>query len=106
MDKEMIQRIKNNPKYQELVSTRSKFAWKLAIMVFIVYYGFILLLAYMPEVLGTSISGGVTTWGIPVGVAIIVFSVVITGVYTKKANTEFDKLTKEIKQELKEEVNA
>jgi uncharacterized membrane protein (DUF485 family) len=106
MDKETVQRIKNNPKYQELVQTRSKYAWKLAIFVFVMYYGFILLLAYKPEVLGASISGGVTTWGIPVGIAIIVISVAITGIYTKKANRDFDKLNNEIKQELKEELNA
>ena len=105
MDMETVNRIKSNPKYQQLVQTRSKFAWKLAIFVFIMYYGFILLLAYKPEVLGTSISGGVTTWGIPVGLLIIFISVIITGVYTKKANSEFDKLTNEIKQELKEEAN-
>ncbi|MGM0623149.1 MAG: DUF485 domain-containing protein [Campylobacterota bacterium] len=106
MDKETIERIKNNPKYQKLVKTRSKFAWKLASFVFVMYYGFILLLAYKPEVLGTSITGGVTTWGIVVGVAIIFISFIITGIYTKRANSEFDSWTKEIKQELKEELNA
>lgn len=105
MDMETIKRIKSNPKYQKLVKTRSKFAWKLAIFVFVMYYGFILLLAYKPEILGTSL-GGVVTVGIPVGVAIIVISIITTGIYTKRANSEFDSLTAQIKQELKESENV
>ncbi|MGM0533933.1 MAG: DUF485 domain-containing protein [Campylobacterota bacterium] len=106
MDKETVQRIKNSPKYKELVQTRSKFAWKLAAFIFVMYYGFILLLAYKPEVLGASLTGGVTTVGIPVGLAIIIISFITTGIYTKKANRDFDKLTREIKSELKEAENA
>jgi len=106
MDIETINRIKSNPKYQKLVATRSKFVWKLAIFVFVMYYGFILLLAYLPEVLGASIGSGVMTVGIFVGIAIIVISVITTGIYTKRANSEFDKLTAEIKKELKESENV
>ena len=32
MTQEMVEHIKNNPKYQELVKTRSAFAWKLSIV--------------------------------------------------------------------------
>ena len=106
MDMETVNRIKSNPKYQKLVKTRSKFAWKLAIFVFVMYYGFILLLAYKPEILGASIGSGVITVGIPVGIAIIVISIITTGIYTKRANSEFDRLTAQIKQELKESENA
>ena len=102
MDMETINHIKNNPKYQKLVKTRSRFVWKLAIFIFVMYYGFILLLAYRPDILGSSISGGVVTWGIPVGLIVIILSVVTTGIYTKKANSEFDRLTQQIKDDLKE----
>jgi uncharacterized membrane protein (DUF485 family) len=106
MENKTVQQIKNSPKYKELVQTRTRFAWTLAAFVFVMYYGFVLLLAYKPEVLGASLSGGVTTVGIPVGLAIIIISFIITGIYTKKANRDFDKLTKEIKEELKEAENA
>ena len=103
MEKDMVQKVKNNPKYQELVQTRSKFAWTLAIFVFIMYYGFVLLLAYKPAILGASLSGGVTTVGIPVGLAIIIISFAVTGIYTKKANSDFDRLTQQIKEDVKKE---
>ncbi|MBI3874168.1 MAG: cation/acetate symporter ActP [Arcobacter sp.] len=57
------------------------------------YYAFILVIAFDKSLLGVSLSGGVTTVGIPVGVAIILISIVLTGIYTNRANTEFDELT-------------
>ncbi len=98
MDQATIEKIRNNPKYQKLVKERSSFAWKLTITMLVVYYAFILVIAFSPATLGASM-GGITTVGIPVGLAIIVFSFAITGVYVKRANGEFDKLTQEIKEE-------
>jgi uncharacterized membrane protein (DUF485 family) len=102
MDKSTIEKIKNNPNYQKLVSTRSSFAWKLTITILVVYYAFILLIAFSPETLGASLSGGMTTVGIPVGLAIIIFAFALTGIYVKRANSEFDDLLKQVKDDIKE----
>jgi uncharacterized membrane protein (DUF485 family) len=101
MDKATIEKIKNNPSYQKLVSTRSSFAWKLTITILVVYYAFILFIAFSPETLGASLSGGMTTVGIPVGIAIIVFAFAMTGIYVKRANSEFDDLLKKVKDDIK-----
>ncbi|MEZ5672827.1 MAG: DUF485 domain-containing protein [Thiotrichaceae bacterium] len=45
--------------------------------------------------------GTVVTVGIPVGVAVIVASFLLTGIYVWRANSKFDDLTKQIKQEIK-----
>ena len=37
-----------------------------------------------------------TTLGIPIGMAVIVFTVVITGIYVRRANSEYDALTQQI----------
>ncbi|MDD2697416.1 MAG: DUF485 domain-containing protein [Arcobacteraceae bacterium] len=100
MDKTMIEKIKANPKYQELIQKRSSFALKLTITMLVMYYAFILTIAFDKELLGASLSGGVTTVGIPVGVIIILVSFVLTGIYTNRANTEFDDLTKAIKKDV------
>ena len=42
-----------------------------------------------------------TTVGIPVGIAIIVFAFGLTGIYVKRANSEFDDLTTKIKENVK-----
>lgn len=95
----MIEKIKNNPKYKELLTKRSKFAWTLAIIMLVVYYTFIMVIAFSPETLGAKLGSGVTTVGIPVGVAIIIIAFALTGIYTKRANTEFDDLANSIKRE-------
>ena len=103
MNKELVEKIKANPDYQKLVKTRSAFAIKLSIAMLVVYFTFILTIAFNPSALGVPLSEDtVTTIGIPVGVAIIIFAFVLTGIYTKRANGEFDDLTNKIKESVKE----
>jgi len=102
MQQDLVNKVKNNPKYQELISKRGSFAWILSILVCIIYYGFILVIAFNRELLGTPLSeGAVTTIGIPIGVLVILSSFILTGIYVWRANTTFDELTKQIKQEVK-----
>ena len=104
MNKELVNKIKNNPDYQELVSKRSGFAIKLSISMLVVYFTFILTIAFNPSALGTPISAdSVTTIGIPIGIIIIIFAFILTGIYTKRANSEFDDLNNKIKQAIKED---
>ena len=102
MTKETVKRIKNNPKYQKLVTQRSKFAWTLSIIMLVVYYAFIMVIAFNPALLGTKIGSGVMTLGIPVGIAIIIIAFVLAGIYVRRANGEFDALTQDIRDELGE----
>ena len=105
MDKNMIEKIKSNPSYQKLISERSSFAWKLTITILVVYYAFILLIAFSPETLGAKlVAGGMATVGIPVGVAIIIFSFILTGIYVKRANSEFDDLLDQVKKDIAKEM--
>ncbi|MCD6172903.1 MAG: DUF485 domain-containing protein [Sulfurimonas sp.] len=103
MNNELVEKIKNNPDYQELVSKRTSFSIKLSIAMLVVYFTFILTIAFNPSVLGTPMSADtVTTIGIPIGIVIIVFAFILTGIYTKRANGEFDDLNNKIKQAIKE----
>jgi uncharacterized membrane protein (DUF485 family) len=34
--------------------------------------------------------GGVTSIGVPIGVGVIVFTIILTWIYVRRANTEFD----------------
>ena len=92
----VVERIQRNPKYQQLKRTRSRYGWTLAILMLIVYYGYIGLIAFDKEFLAKPMGAGVTTIGIPIGMAVIVFSIVITGLYVRRANGEFDAMTREI----------
>ncbi|NLY04407.1 MAG: DUF485 domain-containing protein [Campylobacter sp.] len=101
MEDRVVEYIKNSSKYKKLVKTRDNFAWKLSVLMLFIYFGFIFTVAFFPGFLATKISG-VITLGIPVGIFIIVISFVLTGFYTYRANGEFDDLTKELMDEIKE----
>lgn len=101
MQQDLVHAIRSNPKYHELVSKRSKFAWTLAAVMLVIYYGFILIIAFDKEFLAQSLwTGSVTTVGIPVGVGVILSAFLLTGIYVFRANAEFDRLTREIKEEV------
>ena len=92
MDADLARRIASDPRYQELEAKRSRFGWLLTVLMLIVYYGFILLVAFGKPLLSQPIGTGVTTVGIPVGLGVIVFTIVITALYVRRANREFDEL--------------
>ncbi|MEN3277115.1 MAG: hypothetical protein V7631_2905 [Massilia sp.] len=98
MDQDIAQIIKADPNYQKLVRTRSRYGWTLTWAMMIVYYGFILLVAFNKELMGTRMGEGVMSWGMPIGLAVILFTIVITGVYVRRANGEFDELTAAIRE--------
>jgi uncharacterized membrane protein (DUF485 family) len=99
MDDKLTQRIVSNPRYQELKAKRSRFGWMLTLAMMVVYYGFILLVAFNKEFLSQRLGDGVMTMGIPVGFGVIVFTIVITAIYVRRANSEFDELSHAIVSE-------
>ena len=99
MEQSLAEKISANPDYQRLKNTRSRFGWTLTISMLVVYYGYILLIAFDKELLATRIGNGVTTWGIPIGFGVIIFTIVITAVYVRRANREFDYLTEKVRAE-------
>lgn len=100
MSTENLGELQKHPKFQDLVRRRSSFAWTLAAIMLAIYYGFIMVIAFVPEVLGTPLGGSTITLGIPVGLAVIVSAFLLTGIYVRRANTEFDAIVNELKKEV------
>jgi uncharacterized membrane protein (DUF485 family) len=96
MDVDMVTRIASHPKYQELKRKRTSFGIWLTVSMLVVYYGFILLVAFNKPFLATRLGAGVMTMGMPIGLAVIVFTIVITAIYVRRANSEFDAMSEEI----------
>ncbi|MFK8257963.1 DUF485 domain-containing protein [Erwinia sp. AnSW2-5] len=95
-------RIEKSAKFKELVRKRQSFATLLSIIMLMLYVGFILLIAFAPAWLGTPLYEGTNvTRGIPIGVGLIVISFLLTGIYVWRANGEFDRLTRELLNEVK-----
>ena len=91
-----LAKIEQDPNYQELVRRRSSLGWMLSLIMLIVYFGFILLVAFAPKFLGTPIGTGVMTIGIPIGLSVIVIAFALTGIYVSKANSSYDVLIRKI----------
>ncbi|WP_168397422.1 DUF485 domain-containing protein [Acinetobacter indicus] len=100
MDEAQVDRILHNPKFKEMVAKKRNLSWTLTAIMLIVYVGFMLLVGYNKEFLLSSISGGVTTWGIPLGLAIIVLSFILCAVYSYIANNKLDQLNEEAMREV------
>ena len=95
----MVAKIEANPKYHELRRKRNTFGWSMTALMMVVYYGYIALIAFNKSFLAQPTGSGVTTIGIPIGMAVIIFTIVITGIYVRRANGEYDRLTAEILKE-------
>lgn len=86
-----------DPDFHALERKRGRFSWLLASIVMLTYFSFILVIAFAPELFATPIiEGKIITWGIPVGLFVILLSFLLTGVYVYRANKEFDQITKDI----------
>ena len=92
----VVDKIQQHPKYIELRKKRNSFGWSLTLLMLVVYYGYIALIAFNKPFLAQPIGAGVTSLGIPIGMGVIVFTVLITAIYVRRANSEFDNLTTEI----------
>jgi len=87
----MYGEIGSDPAFLDLQKRRSRFNWTLTILMLTVYYGYILVIAFAPGLLAVPITEeSVITWGIPVGLSIILLSLALTGLYVERSNREFD----------------
>ena len=100
MSADLYDIVKHNPKFAQLVSRRARWAWGLSSIVLLIYFVFILLIAFTPHWLAQPIaSGSVITIGIPLGLLVIIVAFVLTGIYVHKANTDFDRINQDIIRE-------
>jgi uncharacterized membrane protein (DUF485 family) len=79
----------DSPEFRHLVARRWRLSLILTAALFVIYYGFILLVAVNKPLLATRI-GTATTLGIPIGAAVIVLSWMLTAAYVAWANVQYD----------------
>jgi uncharacterized membrane protein (DUF485 family) len=86
--------------FKALVAKRWKVSMALLTLLFVSYYGYILLVATNKELVSQKI-GEVTTLAIPLGIAAIVFAWMLTAFYVAWANKSYDPEVERLKGELK-----
>jgi uncharacterized membrane protein (DUF485 family) len=87
--------------FKRMVAKRWGVSLLLLALLFVTYYGYILVLATAREFLAQKI-GEVTTIGIPVGVGVIVAAFILTAVYIVWANKSYDPEVERLKGQLKQ----
>ncbi|MBL8423106.1 MAG: DUF485 domain-containing protein [Candidatus Accumulibacter phosphatis] len=104
MSSVMYERMRVNPKFQKLVSERGRFAWTLSAIVLILFYGFFMLVAFNPGLLANKIAEG-SMWpiGYTIELCLFVFFWLLTVVYVRRANGEFDDLTADLIKDAQKE---
>lgn len=101
-----VHRLLENATFQRMAARKSRLSLFCTILMLIVYFGYIGIIAWAPQLFSTPVSPGeTTTWGIYSGLFVILFSIAITGVYVHKANGEFDRLTREAISEIGEDLS-
>ena len=91
-----LEELRNSEEYQQLVTIRSKSKWFLAAIMMLIYYGFVMIIAFAPEVFAAKVGSGHMSVGIVVGLFVIFVSFLITGIYVNKANKVLEPLTKKL----------
>lgn len=92
-----VQAILNNPDFQYMVRKKSSMSNIFSILTVVMYATYMLMLGFNPKFFATPVSeGSVTTIGIYLGLAVIIFSIILTAIYVKKANGEYDAMTNKV----------
>jgi len=103
MSNPIYARIRQNPRYHELVKKRGRLAVTLSVIVLVAYYSFMMVVAFAPSILSRPLGEGLTlSVGVPVGAGIIVVSWLLTGLYSHFANGEFEDINNKLIEETAE----
>lgn len=90
-----------HPKFKRMAMQKSILGWTFSAVIFFVYVAFILTIGINPQLFAAKVNpGGVTTWGIYIGVFVIVFSFISTAIYVYIANGKFENMTQEVIREV------
>jgi uncharacterized membrane protein (DUF485 family) len=99
MNKTKTHEILQSPAFRKLVKNRWNISLTFTFLMLFVYIGFLLVVAYQKDTLKMPV-GDSLNLAIIVGIGIIIFSWLITGVYVYWANNYYDAAVKEIKKDL------
>jgi uncharacterized membrane protein (DUF485 family) len=86
--------------FRSLVARRWRVSLMLTVALFVLYYGFILLVATNRALLAVRV-GDATTLGILFGVAVLLLSWVLTAVYVVWANRRYDPEVQRLRERIR-----
>lgn len=93
-----------SPDFRALVKTRWTVSFTLLGLLFVGYYGYILLVATAPAVVARRLSDApdaITNIGLALGIGTLVFAWILTAIYVVWANRSYDPEVERLKAQLK-----
>ncbi|UIF91008.1 DUF485 domain-containing protein [Cupriavidus sp. UYPR2.512] len=89
----------SQPRFERLHRARRGFSWSLTAAMLLVYFGFILTLAFRPDLLAVPLTPGQPmTIGIPIGFGMFAFTFAMVAIYVHRSNTVYDRMIEAIRQ--------
>lgn len=86
------------PEFEHLHRTRRRFSWSLTAAMLLVYFGFILTLAFRPDLLALRLAADQPmSVGIPIGFGMFAFTFALVAVYVYRTNTVYDRMIADIR---------
>lgn len=98
-EQQIAKQVLAHPKFQRMARQKALLGWSFSAVIFGVYVAYIWIIGTNPQLLATKVLG-ITTLGIYVGMAMIIFSFLITLVYVHIANGKFEEMTQEVVKEV------
>lgn len=100
MDPALKTLVTESYEYRELLRRRRQLIRPLLFLMLFAYYGFILVLAFRPDILKVRVGDGATTLGICVGVGLIFLTIAVTGIYIHQTDEKSEKLLASLKRKV------
>lgn len=84
--------------YDKFITFNKLIAFTFSFLILFFYFAFILIIGFKPEILGIFLYNSYITVGIVLGLSIIIFSILLTFVYTLISNNFLDKIKDKLKE--------
>ena len=97
---DLITAVTNNPKYQELLQRRSRISLVFFVITFIIYSGFILTLAFDPELFARPVGSMTMSIGVLTATLVLISASILVALYVYISNKVFDPLLEDILKEV------
>jgi uncharacterized membrane protein (DUF485 family) len=99
VDASRVREIINSESFKGLVRQRLVVSSVLTALVLIVYFGFILSIAFYREILSYPVAEHLPI-GLPIGIGLIIFAWLLTGYYVRWANHTYDRKARELRNQV------
>lgn len=84
--------------FERLHSARRRFSWSLTAAMLLVYFGFILTLAFRPDLLAVRLTADQPmSIGIPIGFGMFAFTFALVAIYVYRTNTVYDRMIADVR---------